>query len=152
MTSRNSALSAARGVVACLYVAAVALPSAAQAAQLLSIRGLDFAANEYVDAFEIRTRNVNVIAVCRIPTGWEVSAQNDQGGPLRGGAGRGVAGLDRSRTNELSGLFLLADPNPSAGPVKLDGVIWVRTYGTADVRELPLQSSNYVLETVERCP
>lgn len=126
----------------------------AQAAQVLSVRGVDLGTEEYVEGFEITTWNVKVLAVCRIPPGWSIKVANyvGNGGSLEGGASGTVAGLDRSSLNELNKMFLIADFNPNAGPIKLDGTVSIRTYGTGTLRDVSLQSSNYLLEPVERCP
>ncbi|WP_341914656.1 hypothetical protein [Ferrovibrio terrae] len=136
-----------------LALLASASPCAAHSAELLSIVGLDVTGNEYVEAFDITTRGIQVLAVCHIPTGWIITAGRTAGyeGELAGGASVGAAGLNQRQLGELQGLFLFSEQSHQ-GSVELEGTVSLRTYGSGELREVKLLSPHFRKETVSRCP
>lgn len=145
--------------------AALLLPFPARADQertfLLSIAGIELAGNEYVDGFAIDTWGVEVLAVCRLPPGWEIRAgkQASPDGVIAGEASHGVTFLNRGRLGELRGLALVRLQAPVVRsrqgnmPPTFSGRARIGRYGT-DVRgrEQVLTAANVGLAPATRCP
>jgi hypothetical protein len=142
-------------VTAIASVVSLAPPCPAEAAQLLSIRGIELGPGEFVDGLVIDTWNVRILAICRWPDGWVVEPPKVAGskGRIAGGTDQDAAALDSGRLDRLHGLVLIEDANPQLGPVTFDGVVSIDIRrGEPDSEVWPLQLSNYLLEPAQRCP
>ena len=101
------------------------VPACARPSELLSLTGLPVAQGEDVSGFELQTWTVQVLAVCRLPLGWTVTAGNDgdPGGVLLGSANIGAAFVGRDRQADFRSMFLVrigrdraqAIDNPAGG-------------------------------------
>lgn len=128
---------------------------------LVSIEGIALAENEFVDRFTIDTWGVEILAVCRLPPGWEIRAgkQASPDGVLAGEASHGVTFLNRADVGALRRLAL----------VRIDGAVtWtghgnmpptfagrasIGRYGPDESRrEMTLTRANIRLATAARCP
>lgn len=156
-----------RSMPVLLALVGSALPSAADASELLSIRGITLPEHGYVKAFRIETWDVKVLAVCRLPGGWTITAGKsaDPSGILAGEASLGVTWLNNQSLDQLRQLFLievsgyqereLPMPNVPGGvfPATFSGKLVVGTYGNHDdAHEVPITPANLFREPATRCP
>ncbi len=127
---------------------------------LASIEGIALAEGEFLDAFSIDTWGVDMIAVCRIPPGWEIRAGRmaSPDGVVAGEASHGVTFLDARRLGPLRHLVLvgLRDPPSEASgtlPATFAGRARIGRYGTDETRrEVALGLANVRLEPATACP
>ena len=126
---------------------------------LLSIVALPVLPGQYVSGFQIHTTNVEVLAVCKIPDGWSITAAS-QGGPngaLEGQGVLGVAFVDGRNPDAFKGLFLIDTGRPAKGASAIgrmfEGSVTVGRYG-ADGKDaaLALKPGSYRLLPATRCP
>ena len=139
-----------------------ASPACAQPASLLSLGGIVLKPNEYVSEFDVRTWGLTILAVCRIPRGWRITAGTDGsfGGSLAGQAGVGAAALGQRDLGRLQGMFLVRGPiggrhdRPQGDrPATFAGTVTIGTYGVdAPGRRGDLDASRITLAPAARCP
>ena len=156
-----------RGMPVFLALAGSALPSLADAGELLSIRGITLPEHGYVKAFRIETWGVMVLAVCRLPPGWTITAGKsaDPSGILAGEASLGVTYLNGQNLDQFRKLFLievsdyrereLPIPNVPGGvyPATFSGKLVVGTYGNHDdAHEVAIMPANLFREPATQCP
>ena len=156
-----------RSVPVFLALAGSALPALADPSELLSIRGITLPEHGYVKAFRIETWGVTVLAVCRLPPGWTITAGKsaDPSGILAGEASLGSTYLNSQKPDQLHQLFLievsdyrereLAIPNVPGGvfPATFSGKLIIGTYGNHDdAHEVPIAPANLFREPATRCP
>lgn len=126
--------------------------------RLLSLEALPMGANEYADRFEIETFGVEIVAVCRVPFGWEMSAGNDSSvtGAIVGQALVGVAAVSPANGNldALDGLVLVKVGERQAGqPPPFTGKAVIAVYGDDRAeRTAPLTQAQLRLKPAYRCP
>jgi hypothetical protein len=132
--------------------------------ELLSITGIELPEGSYVAGFNVDTWGVEVLAVCRFPFGWTLTAGKsaDPSGTLKGEASLGVTLLNRRSISELRNLFLVDIDGYQAEtrfegnteyPATFIGTITVGKYGDdSDPRAFPLSSTNFVRTAATRCP
>jgi hypothetical protein len=97
-------------LVACVTIHGWASAEASkERLEILSIRNIPLAADEYIDAFAIRTQGVEILAACRVPFGWHVSLGDYDAveGDLKGEAGLGASFINHGDLDRLNGLFLV---------------------------------------------
>jgi hypothetical protein len=150
-----------------LVLAGSALPALADPSELLSIRGITLPEHGYVEAFRIDTWSVRVLAVCRLPPGWTITAGKsaDPSGILAGEASLGSTYLNNKNLDQLHQLFLievsdyrereLPMPNVPGGvhPATFSGKLVVGTYGTHDdAHEVSITPANLLREPATHCP
>jgi len=141
-----------------------ASPAGAETA-LLSIRGLEIRQNEYAVSFAIETWDVELLAICRIPPGWEIGGGRsiDASGTLFGSAGGTVATVVHGQTDGLDGLFLVSLPKEVRSAdtqqgatiyaATLKGSYGVETYGSdIDPVKRTMSWANFSLMPASRCP
>jgi hypothetical protein len=149
-------------------LASIALAEPAAAAEgstyLAAIQGLRVGAREYVESFEIATWGVEILAVCRIPPGWRVTAGNSAApdGIIAGEATHGVTFLDASRVSALEGIVLVRLAGAvqrearavehGTVPATFAGRASVGSYAGAEGREVPLTYANVRLTRAAGCP
>jgi hypothetical protein len=155
-----------RWTISIVFAVALTAPIAIAAdTELLSIVGINLPENGYVNEFNIETWGVEVLAVCRLPEGWTITAGKsaDPSGILKGEASLGVTFLNQHRIGELRGLFLVhlesyqaeerVEPNV-VYPATFKGTISVGTYGGGDIggREIRIAPTNLLRTPAARCP
>src|ERR1039458_10782265 len=98
-----------RSMPVLLALVGSALPSVADSSELLSIRGITLPEHGYVKAVRIETWDVKVLAVCRLPGGWTITAGKsaDPSGILAGEASLGVTWLNNQSLDQLRQLFFI---------------------------------------------
>jgi hypothetical protein len=139
----------ARLAIALLCLAA----GSADAAELLSIRGTT-RSGEVLSRFRLEITNASVVAVCRIPRGWSISASNKGTGDaeVAGEAVPGAAPLRAASAPSLDDMFLIDQPEPSGHPARFQGSATVSQQGSTEPpRERRLDGGNIALEPAESC-
>jgi hypothetical protein len=127
---------------------------------LVSITGVTLPEMQSAESFSLQLVNLGVLAICRIPRGWTMSAENAirPYGSVDGEATYGAAALPNDYLWELRSLFLVTKVYPH----QIDGVDYQIT-GTLDisVRHLDdepdtvttsLTPSNFIFEPADHCP
>lgn len=125
-----------------------------QAAELLSIRGVT-RTGEVLSRFRLEIANASVVAVCRIPRGWSISATDIGNGnsSISGEAVPGAAPLRAAAGPVLEDMFLIDQPEPTAHPARFQGSATIGAQGsTQPPQGRPLDGGNIVLAPAERCP
>jgi hypothetical protein len=132
-------------------------------AYLLSIAEIALAPREYVDRFSIDTWEVEILAICRLPPGWTITAGKDATptGSIGGEASHGVTFLDAARLSELQDMALIALDGPvdwqphGTIPATFAGHAEVGIYGTGDDlprRRIAFTAANLRLTPAAGCP
>ncbi|PVM86809.1 hypothetical protein DDF62_17295 [Caulobacter radicis] len=125
---------------------------------LLSLGALPLGANDYADRFDIETFGVEIVAVCRVPFGWVVSAGNDSSvtGTIVGQASVGAAAVSPANgdLDALGGLMLVKVGERQPGqPPPFAGQATIGTYGDDEAeRTVPLTQAQLRLKPAYRCP
>ena len=156
-----------RSTLLILALAGAARFQGAVAHELLSIRGVELSKNAYISGFQVDTFGVRVLAVCRLPPGWTISAGNsiDLFGRLEGIANGGVAFLNRQHAGQLDNLYLVdvLDYQPrdrripgergAVDPASFSGKVSIGAYGNdATTHHVQLTPTNFVRTTASQCP
>lgn len=145
----------------CLAVAA--WTSAAPATQLLSIKMPERNPDSYVSGFQIRTWGINILAICKLPVGWMVTAGRElnPGGQIVGSASGFMTNLDAKQFGKLRDFVLIDDMEPPherspTEPAAFSGVfIRVGEYSKSAThrdRRIRLKRSDIVLKPATQCP
>lgn len=129
---------------------------------LVSLDGVRLAAGERVAALAIDTWGVDILAVCRLPAGWQLKAGRNAtpDGRIEGMASHGVAALER--LSALDGLALVRLDGPvraiaapvegGAVPATFAGRLTLRDLAAGREREAALTPTNIRLAPATRCP
>ena len=153
-----------RAIALFLCTVCAATPFKAQADQLLSIEGLALDSQSNVSGFAIDTWDIRVLAVCRIPFGWIMTAGRELSatGHLSGQASGFMLNLSTAQLGELTDLFLIKDPDLSrlkspTEPPMFAGTITIDRYrgpNEADdgERTIPPTQANITLKPAAACP
>ena len=151
----------------CVLALAASVSSAAARPRtfLASIADVSLGPNEYVDAFSIDTWGVTILAACRIPPGWTLTAGSgaDPSGKIAGEASLGVTFLSRPYLRYLDAIVLLRLDGPVRKqalhlkdreyPATFEGSADIGTYGLDErTRKQPLTFRNVRLTPAVRCP
>lgn len=85
---------------------------------------------EYVDAFDLRTQGVEILAVCHVPGKWTVTAGEDSSvtGRLAGEAGYVTVAVDPTASQDLQYVFLV---RVRGATTKWQGALPPTFYGSA---------------------
>lgn len=126
---------------------------------LASIEGVALAEGEFLDRFAIDTWGVDMVAICRIPPGWEMRAGRmaSPDGVIAGAASHGVTFLGASELGALRHLVLvrLREPAREAEgnlPATFAGQARIGRYGVDETRrEAVLGIGNVRLEPATAC-
>jgi hypothetical protein len=142
-----------------LAASAATVDCDARGRALLSLRDLPVASGQYVSGFHVDTWFVQIVSVCKVPSGWSITAA-DQGGPgglLEGHGQVGAAFIQGQSPPEFEALFLVdVDPpehrRPEAPPT-FDGSVDVGRYGVdAKDATIALKAGSFKLTPAARCP
>jgi hypothetical protein len=133
---------------------------------LLSIKGPSLQEGQYVDKFEIDTWDVDILAVCKIPNHWIITAGDayDLGGTLSGQSQGGTANLREFDLNRLNDLFLIVineyqkfprgNPNTDYFPATFSGSVEIGTfaYNGDKMQQVPLKPEDFLWAPAQKCP
>lgn len=155
-----------RALLAMVILAAANAPALGQQTQLLSLTNLAVPTNGYIAAFQLETWRVRVLAVCRIPAGWTMTAENaaTPDGLLSGHASHGAASLGRDQLDRLENLVMVVVDGYRARdqvtsltgprtPASFKGVIHVGVYGSDVIPvAVPVEPDSIGLRDADACP
>jgi hypothetical protein len=139
-------------------------PAAAGETWLASIGGLELRAGEYVDGFRIETWGVDILAVCRIPPGWRVTAGRSAApdGVFAGEATHGVTAIGAAHLSALGNIVLVRlhgavqrEAMPVEGgtvPATFAGRVSIGSHRPEGGREVRLTHANVRLMRAAACP
>ncbi|HEX8667064.1 MAG TPA: hypothetical protein VF727_01665 [Allosphingosinicella sp.] len=152
--SRTGLAWAAAGALASLTTSSC---TPEQPTELVSLVGMPVAEGEYMEAFQIETGGVEILAACHIPFGWHLTLGIDDSvtGSLEGRAGLGPSLINRENGEQLRDLFLVRVPpgdrdDPNMPPFK--GTVEIGRYGTDEARTVPIDPRTVVRRPATRCP
>jgi hypothetical protein len=144
-----------RSILFAVLILLLAEPAAA-GTELLSIR-LPQAKNQYINGFKVDTWGVEILAVCRIPVGWRITAGHyeNSAGILSGEA---KDGLSQPIAKAFTNLFLVEVHSYRARkegsqPASFAGSVHVGPFGdTPAPHDVPLEASAFSRTPAQRCP
>lgn len=125
---------------------------------LVGLTGITPTSAEGIEAFTINTWGVDIRAVCRLPSGWRITAGRGAApdGVISGEASHGVAWIRSGDLASLDNLILVSLPGPvqpgQIGSVPPTFAGEARLSGPSQERTLPLSASNVRLTLADRCP
>jgi hypothetical protein len=143
VSMRNAIIRAAMIVCCSAHIAHATTPKPGNT-YLMSLTGLKVGRDEAIDQFKIDTWGVEVLSVCKIPYGWQISAGKsaDPSGLLSGQASLGITFINQKLLPSLKDLFLVKIEGKldrrtvkfSNGerPATFAGTAGVWTYGSDD--------------------
>jgi len=145
-------------VLLCLLIGVFTAVEPSPAGEVIGLQNIPLKPDELVWAFEIHLQEGRIIAVCNVPEGWTITAENygeaalykDGGGEVRGEADFGHDTLSATTLSEL-GAFLLIDRSTiHQKSATLTGSITV--YAPSDTVKLELKSQNCSRSKADGCP
>jgi hypothetical protein len=123
--------------------------------QLVSLT-VPMSPEERIDAFEVVTTGVDILAVCRMPAMWTLSAGENSSvtGTLAGQSGYGAARLGPADHASLAHLFLVrVHPRRAGMPPNFDGTTTLVTPGLQPRERVARISGNELrLTQAAHCP
>lgn len=132
----------------------LAAPAQRASMQLLSL-SVPMSPGERIDAFEIGTISVDIVAICRLPAMWTLSAgaNSSVAGVLTGQAGYGAATFGPEDVDGLADLFLVRMHASPAGVPNFSGTATLVTAGPLP-RERIVRITGEELRSApaEQCP
>ena len=126
--------------------------------RLVSLKIPPLAPNEYVDRFELATLGVEIVAVCRVPFGWVLTAGADSSvtGAVIGQASVGAAAVSPANGNleAMRGLVLVkVDAGGADRRPPFVGKAVIATYGDEGAERIaPLGPDQLTMTPAYRCP
>jgi hypothetical protein len=128
------------------------------AAELVGLQNVVLEPGEQVWGFDIHLQEGRIIAVCAVPEGWKITAENygeaaeykDGGGQVQGGADFGHDALSATELSELGGLLLIDRSAAHGKSASLTG--FITTSGPSDNRKVQLQPQNFLRREAAQCP
>lgn len=140
----------------------LAAPAGAQREKkyLLSMSSLPIASGQYISSFEIRTWDVRILAVCRIPEGWDLGGGTDGSlaGRIHGEGGVGLAYIADAKAPLLKDMVLVAFGTVRAHrtanlPATFSATVNVGRYGPDErTKRVSLAPASLTWRRAERCP
>lgn len=148
-----------RLIIGSVILASCGLSSASSAAELIGFRALTLSSKEHIWGFDIRLAEGRIIAVCQIPTGWTVNAENfGEAGNYKNGGGeiKGSADFDHDTLTagdlKTLGSFVLIDVSEvHHKPATLSGSVDVASTEVA-AHKVHLDAKNFSRQPSSGCP
>ena len=146
-------------IISFVVLASCGLNSASSAAELVGLQALGLSSNEHIWSFDIRLAEGRIIAVCQIPTGWTVNAENygeagnykNGGGEIKGSADFDHDTLTANDFSRLGGFILIGLSEVHGKPASLSGLIDVASVTAAD-HKINLGPKNFLRLPSQGCP
>jgi hypothetical protein len=134
------------------------------AGELVSLSGIAPKQHDFtwqIWSFDIEIRHAHILAVCRVPKGWRITAENyaetglykEGGAHIKGEATVGHDAFYYNTADRLRRLFLI-EPDAKDGPLEFEGSIHIEGVLEAEDEsgDHPLKRSSFVLEDRRHCP
>jgi hypothetical protein len=148
-----------------ICLAAATWTSVGFAMQLLSIKVQDLNADSYISGFQIKTWDIRLRAICKIPVGWMMTAGKElnPGGVISGFASGFMANIDMKQLEKLNDFILIDDaearsppaPGSPSEPPTFQASLLVGEYSKSPTqrdRRIRLKDLEIVLKPATQCP
>jgi hypothetical protein len=128
------------------------------AAELVGLQNVTLKSGELLWGFDVHLHEGRIVAVCNVPEGWTITAQNygeaalykDGGAKAHGGADFGHDALSGADLSQLGGLLLIERSTVHRKSATLTG--FITTSGPNDNRKVKLGSENFTRREADQCP
>jgi hypothetical protein len=128
------------------------------AAELVGLQNVALKRGELLWTFDIHLQEGRIVAVCNVPEGWTITAENygeaalykGGGAKAHGGADFGHDALSESDLSQLGGVLLIDRSAVHRKPATLTG--FITTSGPSDNRKVKLRPENFTRREAEQCP
>jgi hypothetical protein len=151
-------MKAIRYISLCLWIVAVSGFRPVIAAELVGLQSVTLKSGELLWGFDIHLQEGRIVAVCNVPEGWTITAQNygeaalykEGGAKAHGGADFGHDALSGTDLSQLGGLLLIDRSAVHRKSARLTG--FITTSGPSDNRKVKLRPENFTHREAEQCP
>lgn len=128
------------------------------AQELVGLKNVALRTSELLWGFDIHLQEGRIVAVCNIPEGWTITAENygeaalykKGGAKAHGSADFGHDALSETDLSQLGGLLLIDRSPVHRKSATLTG--FITTSGPSDNRRVILRPENFVLREAAQCP
>lgn len=128
-------------------------------AELVGLQNLPLQSDDLLWGFNIHLTEGRIIAVCNIPEGWKITAENygeaalnkDGGGEVQGGADFGHDALSVRNVSQLKALLLIDRSTVHRKRATLSGELTVFRFDN-DNTKVPLGPHNFTRREAQQCP
>lgn len=128
------------------------------AAELVGLQNVTLKPGELLWTFDIHLQEGRIVAVCNVPEGWTITAENygeaalykEGGAEAHGGADFGHDALSGTDLSQLGGLLLIDRSAVHRKSATLTG--FITTSGPSDNRKIKLRPENFTRREAEQCP
>ena len=126
--------------------------------ELVGLQNVTLKPGEVLWTFDIKLQGGRIVAVCNVPEGWAITAENygeaalykDGGGRAHGSADFGHDALSATDLSQLGGLLLIDRSGVHRKSATLTG--FITTSGPSDNRKIKLRPENFTRREAEQCP
>ncbi|MGD0892394.1 MAG: hypothetical protein ABR923_12765 [Terracidiphilus sp.] len=130
----------------------------ALAQELVGLQNVSLKPDELLWGFDIQLQEGRIVAVCNVPEGWTITAENygeaadykDGGGRAHGGADFGHDALSVADLSQLGWLLLIDRSAVHRKSATLTG--FITTSGPGDNRKVKLRPENFASREAAQCP
>ena len=128
------------------------------AAELVGLQSVTLKPGERLWTFDIHLQEGRIVAVCNVPEGWTITAENygeaalykDGGAKAHGSADFGHDALSEADLAQLGGVLLIDRSAVHRKSATLTG--FITTSGPSDNRKVKLRPENFTRREAEQCP
>jgi hypothetical protein len=128
------------------------------AQELVGLQNVALKRSELLWGFDIHLQEGRIVAVCNIPEGWTITAENygeaalykDGGGNVHGSADFGHDALSGTDLSQPGGLLLINRSAVHRKSARLSG--FITTSGPSDNRKVTLRPESFVRREADQCP
>jgi|ERR1019366_3842521 hypothetical protein len=151
-------MKAIRYISLCLWIVALSGFHSVFAAELVGLQNVILKPGELLWTFDIHLQEGRIVAVCNVPEGWTITAENygeaalykEGGAKAHGSADFGHDALSETDLSQLGGLLLIDRSAVHRKPAALTG--FITTSGPSDNRKVKLRPENFTRREAEQCP
>ena len=126
--------------------------------ELVGLQNVTLKPGEVLWTFDIQFEEGRIVAVCNVPEGWTITAENygeaalykDGGGRAHGSADFGHDALSATDLSQLRGFLLIDRSAIHRKPATLTG--FFTTSGPSDNRKIKLRPENFTRREAKQCP
>jgi|GEM_PF-4240075 len=126
--------------------------------ELIGLQNVTLRPDELLWTFDIQMQEGRIVAVCNVPEGWTINAENygeaalykDGGGRVQGSADVGHDALSATNLSQLSGFLLIDRSALHKKSARLTGLVTIS--GVSDNRKMKLRPENFTRRVARQCP
>jgi hypothetical protein len=127
-------------------------------AELVGLQNVTLKSGELLWGFDVHLQEGRIVAVCSVPEGWTITAENygeaalykEGGAKAHGSADFGHDALSGADLSQLGGLLLIDRSAVHRKSATLTGFITIS--GPSDNRKAKLRPENFTRREAEQCP